>query len=54
VEQAVGEEMEVMSAEGWLGRDLVERSLRRVARRAVLSLMSLGGLGGKSEGVAGT
>jgi hypothetical protein len=54
VEQAVDEEMEALSAEGWLGRELVERSLRRVARRAVSSLMYRAGLGGESEGVTGT
>ena len=46
--------MEALSAEGWLGRELVERSLRRVARRAVSSLMYRAGLGGESEGVTGT
>jgi len=45
VERAVGNEMETLSEEGWLGRDLVEKSLRRVARRAV-GVMSRAGLRG--------
>jgi hypothetical protein len=40
VEVAIRDEMESLPGDGWLGRDQVERTLRRVARRA----MSLAGL----------
>lgn len=53
VEQAVDDEMEALSAEGWLERE-VGKSLRRVARRAVASVMSRAGLGGESSAMAGS
>jgi len=54
VELAVADELGALSAEGWLERRWVERSLRRVARRAVTSAMSRAGLGGGSLADAST
>jgi hypothetical protein len=54
VEHVVADEMSALSSEGWLEREFVERSLRRVARRAVASVMSRAGLGGESRAGTGT